>query len=315
MASHESTRVVVAALAGNVLVAATKLAAALLTGSSAMMSEAVHTFADTGNELLLLHGMRRAARPADADHPFGHGRELFFWSFVVALLVFALGSGVSLYEGVHHIRHPVPITRPLVNYVVLALALVFEGASWRVAFKAFRKAQGRRGLLEAMRQSKDPTTLTVLAEDSGAVVGIVIAFVGTLGSHVFGRPVLDGAASIAIGLLLALIAFLLARETKSLLIGEPARSELVTSICSMVSGHAGVDRSNGLFTVHIGPREVVAALSVEFVDTLTAADVESIVAELEDQVRQKHPEVVSLLVKPQKADRADFRLAASEEER
>src|SRR5262245_34458902 len=160
MATQESSRVIAAALIGNTLVAATKFVAAFITGSSAMLSEAVHTTADTGNELLLLYGTRRAARPADADHPFGHGRELYFWSFVVALLVFALGAGVSLYEGVNHIQHPVPITKPAVSYTVLALALVFEGASWRVAFVAFREAKGAVGYMEAVRQSKDPTTLT-----------------------------------------------------------------------------------------------------------------------------------------------------------
>ncbi len=314
MATPESSRVVTAALIGNVLVAATKFAAALITGSSAMMSESVHTVADTGNELLLLYGLRRAARPPDADHPFGHGRELYFWSFVVALLVFALGSGVSIYEGVSHLRQPIPITNPAVNYAVLSLALVFESASWWVAFAAFRTAKGGLGYLEAVRQSKDPTTFTVLAEDTGAILGILIAFAGTVAAEVLHRPVLDGAASIAIGVLLGLIALVLARETKGVLIGEPAGSVLVSSICRMAREHAGVERSNGLFTVHLGPRQVVAALSVEFHDALTAAQVESIVADLEDQVRSLHPEVVSVLVKPQKSERADFRLAPGEDE-
>ena len=315
MASHESRRVINAALIGNTLVAVTKFVAATITGSSAMLSEAVHTTADTGNELLLLYGMRRAARPPDADHPFGHGRELYFWSFVVALLVFALGSGVSLYEGVHHIQHPAPITKPAVNYVVLALALLFEGASWRVAFVAFRAAKGKVGYLEAVRQSKDPTTLTVLAEDTGAVLGILFAFAGTLAAQMLDRPVFDGVASLAIGVLLALIALGLARQTKSLLIGEPAHSKLASSIRAIAGRHAGVDRANGLFTVHIGPRQVVAALSVEFDDTLTAAQVESIVADIEEQVRGVHPEVVSLLVKPQKSERSDFQLAPAEDDR
>jgi cation diffusion facilitator family transporter len=314
MASHESRRVIKAALVGNVLVASTKLGAALVTGSSAMLSESVHTFADTGNELLLLYGLRRAARPPDADHPFGHGRELYFWSFVVALLVFALGAGVSIYEGVIHVRHPAAITNPAVNYAVLALALVFEGGSWLVAFKEFRAAKSDLGYLEAIRQSKDPATFIVLAEDTGAILGILIAFVGNVAAQVLDRPVLDGAASIAIGVLLAMTALLLARETKGLLIGEPARSELVSSICRMANAHAGVERSNGLFTVHLGPRQVLAALSVAFKDTLTAAQVESIVADLEDQVRKAHPEVVSVLIKPQKPDRADFRLAPGEDE-
>jgi cation diffusion facilitator family transporter len=306
MASSESTRVIIAALLGNLLVAVTKFAAAAITGSSAMTSEAVHSLVDTGNELLLLYGLRRAAKPADADHPLGHGRELYFWSFIVALAIFAVGAGASIYEGVRHIRSPVPIKNPAVNYVVLALALVFEGGSWWVAFQQFRAAKGKVGYLEAVRKSKDPTTFTVLAEDTGAILGIFIALAGTVAARVLDRPVLDGAASIAIGVLLGLIAIVLARETKGLLIGEPARSELVSSICAIARAQPGIQSSNGLFTVHIGPRQVVAALSVDFTDTLSAREVETIVATLEDRVRKAHPEVVSLLVKPQKPDRADF---------
>ena len=306
MASSESNRVIFAALLGNVLVALTKFAAAAITGSSAMASEAVHSLVDTGNELLLLHGLRRAAKPADADHPFGHGRELYFWSFIVALAIFAVGAGASVFEGVRHIRSPVAIKNPAVNYVVLALALVFEGGSWWVAFKQFRAAKGDIGYLEAVRKSKDPTPFTVLAEDTGAILGILIALVGTVAARVLDRPVLDGAASIAIGVLLALIAIVLARETKGLLIGEPARSELVSSICAMASAQPGIERSNGLFTVHLGPRQVVAALSVDFTDTLSAREVEKIIATLEERVRKAHPEVVSVLVKPQKPEGADF---------
>src|SRR6185503_7762409 len=263
MASSESTRVVNAALVGNVLVALTKLAAAVITGSSAMTSEAVHSAVDTGNELLLLYGMRKAARPPDADHPFGHGREIYFWSFIVALLFFALGSVVSVYQGLHHLREPVEINRPFVNYVVLGLALLFEGGSWRVAFKHFRATKGEMGYFEALRRSKDPTTFTVLAEDTGAVIGILIALAGTVAAHVFARPELDGMASIGIGILLGLIALVLARETKGLLIGEPAHSGLVASICTMARAEPGIQRSNGLFTVHMGPQQVVAALSVD----------------------------------------------------
>ncbi|HEY2942512.1 MAG TPA: cation diffusion facilitator family transporter [Vicinamibacteria bacterium] len=303
----ESARVIIAALLGNLLVALTKFAAAAITGSSAMTSEAVHSLVDTGNELLLLYGLRRAAKPADADHPFGHGRELYFWSFIVALAIFAVGALASVFEGVRHIRSPVPIKHAAVNYVVLALALVFEGGAWSIALKQFRAAKGKLGYLEAVRKSKDPTTLTVLAEDTGAILGIFIALAGTVAAQALHRPVLDGAASIAIGVLLGLIAIVLARETKGLLIGEPARSELVSSICAMARAQPGVERSNGLFTVHIGPRQVVAALSVDFTDTLSAGEVETIVATLEDRVKKAHPEVVSVLVKPQKWDRADFK--------
>jgi len=271
-----------------------------------MTSEAVHSAVDTGNELLLLYGMRKAARPPDADHPFGHGREIYFWSFIVALLFFALGAVVSIYEGVHHLRSPVAITKPIVSYVVLGLALVFEGGSWWVAFKQFRSTKGSVGYLEALRRSKDPATFTVLAEDTGAVIGILIALAGTIGAQVLERPELDGMASIGIGVLLGVIAFVLARETKGLLIGEPARSELADAICTMARAEPGVQRSNGLFTVHMGPHQVVAALSVDFKDTLSALEVQRIVAALEDRVRKAHPEVVSLLIKPQKPERADF---------
>jgi cation diffusion facilitator family transporter len=296
-----SKKVVYAALVGNVLVAATKFGAAAITGSSAMLSEAVHSLVDTGNEVLLLHGLRRAARPADQAHPFGHGREIYFWSFVVALCVFALGAGVSIYEGILHVLHPVPMTRPAVNYVVLALALLFEGGSWKVAFTEFRTEKGDRTLLEAARRSKDPTTFMVLFEDSAAVLGLLIALAGTMAAQLLERPVLDGVASIGIGILLGLVAAFLARESKGLLIGEPAEAAVADAICAIVSGQPGVERANGLFTVHVGPRQVVAGLSVDFRDDLTARQVEDIVAAVESRVRRAHPEIVSLLIKPQSA--------------
>lgn len=297
-----SKKVVYAALAGNLLVAATKFVAAAVTGSSAMLSEAVHSLVDTGNEVLLLYGLRRAARPADQAHPFGHGREVYFWSFVVALSVFALGAGVSFYEGILHVRHPEPITRPAVNYVVFALALVFEGASWRVAFREFRVEKGDQGFLAAARRSKDPTTFMVLFEDTAAVFGLFIAFAGTLAAQILDRPVLDGVASIGIAILLGLVAAFLARESKGLLIGEPAESAVSDAICAIVTAQPGVERATGLFTVHVGPRQVVAGVSVDFRDDITAGEVERIVADIEKRVREKHPEVVSLLVKPQGAD-------------
>jgi cation diffusion facilitator family transporter len=308
-----STKVIHAALIGNVLVAATKFAAAAVTGSSAMLSEAVHSLVDTGNEVLLLYGVRRAARPPDAAHPFGHGREIYFWSFVVALMVFAIGSGVSLYEGIRHLLAPAPIVRPAVNYVVIALALVFEGASLRVAFRQFRAETGSGGgYLERARRSKDPMTFIVLFEDSAAVVGLLIALAGTTATHVLDRPVFDGIASIAIGVLLGFVAAFLTRESKGLLIGEPARMEVVADICAIARAHPGVERSNGLFTVHLGPQQVVAAISVDFADDLSAGDVKAIVASIEERVRRAHPEVVSVLVTPQSAK--NFRWATSQEE-
>ncbi len=312
MESSSTTRVVYAALAGNLLVTVTKLVAAALTRSSAMLSEAIHSIVDTGNEVLLLYGVKRASRPPDGAHPFGHGREIYFWSFIVALLIFSLGAGLSVYEGVRHVMEPVAIEHPAVNYVVIALALVFESVSWRVAFREFSANKGADGFLQSVRASKDPMTFIVLFEDSAAVIGLLIALAGTAAAQLLGRPVLDGVASILIGVLLGAVAAFLARESKGLLIGEPARSEVVDDICAIAKAEPGIQRSRGLFTVHIGPQQVLAAISADFKDSLSAAEVESLVARVEARVRQKHPEVVSVLITPQPVK--SFGLAPSEDE-
>jgi cation diffusion facilitator family transporter len=305
MTSSSSKKVIYAALLGNVLVALTKFLAAGVTGSSAMISEGVHSLVDTGNEVLLLYGLRRAARPPDEAHPLGHGRELYFWSFIVALLIFAVGAGVSLYEGITHVLHAAPLTTPVVNYVVLALAVLFESGSWWVAFREFRATKGEQGYYEAVRESKDPPGFLVLFEDSAALVGLFIALVGTAAADLLELPVLDGVASIAIGLVLAVVALFLAQESKALLIGEGASREIVASICRIAGSERGVEHANGLFTVHLGPRQVVAALSVDFADDLSARDVEDIVARIERRIRDRHPEVISILIKPQSI--ANFR--------
>jgi len=204
MRTKTTTRYVVyAALALNLAIAATKFVAAWVTGSAAMLSEAVHSLVDTINELLLLYGLRRAEKKPDRNHPFGYGRELYFWSFIVALLVFALGAGVSLYEGIEHLRVPTVVQHPVASYVVLGLSFVFEAMSWRVAMKEFRVAKGELSYFEAFRRSKDPTTFTVLFEDSAALLGLVIAFAGILGAQLLHVPQLDGIASIIIAVVLA----------------------------------------------------------------------------------------------------------------
>jgi len=299
-ARKESSRpAVYAALVGNVLVAATKTVAAVWTGSSAMTSEAVHSFVDTGNELLLLYGMHRAARPPDPEHPVGHGRELYFWSFIVALLVFALGAGVSLYEGVHHIRNPEPITDPRASYVVLGLAGLFEIGSWVVSARQFNARRGSQGIYQAFRRSKDPPSFLVFFEDSAAVIGIAIAAAGTFASVELRQPVYDGAASILIGLLLAGVAALLAQESKSLLIGERADRGLSDSVLSIAGAVDGVAHANGLLTFQLAPDQILIALSLEFRDDLRAPEIESAVVELERRLREAHPEVMTVFVKPQ----------------
>jgi cation diffusion facilitator family transporter len=297
-----STTAVYAALIGDILVAISKVGAAIWTGSAAMTSEAIHSIVDTTNEILLLYGIHRSRRKADADHPFGHGRELYFWSFVVSLLIFALGAGFSIYEGVYRIVYPVPIQSPIVSYIVLALAFVFEGGSWLYSLRQFRWAKGDLGFFNAFRLSKDPPSFMTLFEDSVALVGILIATAATFAAVALGRPEFDGAGSIAIGLILAATSVFLARESKSLLIGEQAYPAIRNSILSLANAQPSCLSANGLFTVQLGPDQVIAMLSLEFSDVMLAPQIEEAVISLEKKVREKNPEIVALFVKPQTAN-------------
>jgi cation diffusion facilitator family transporter len=300
MAAHSgSERTIFAALAGNLAIAVIKFIAAAFTGSSAMLSEGVHSLIDTGNELLLLYGLRRAAQPADPEHPLGYGRELYFWSFIVALLLFALGAGVSFYEGVIHVRNPGPVEHARVSYVVLGLSAVFEGISWLVAFKEFNRRRGNLGVFTAVRRSKDPTTFTVLFEDSAALAGIAIAFAGIFAAQSLAIPELDGAASIGISLVLAVTAGFLARESKGLLIGEPASPRLEAAILATAERDTAIRKANGVVTVHLAPDQIVVALSAEFEDNVAVPDVEACIVRLEARLRAEHPEITMLFVKPQ----------------
>jgi cation diffusion facilitator family transporter len=291
--------VIYAALAGNLAIALTKFAAALFTGSSAMLSEGVHSLVDTGNGGLLLYGMHRAARPADRTHPLGHGRELYFWSFIVALLVFALGAGVSFYEGIIHIMAPEPVANVTVNYAVLGLSFLFEGSSWMVALKEFRREKGTQGWLQAVQSSKDPSVYTVLFEDSAALLGLIVAFAGILAAQLLEMPELDGAASIGIALILGATAIFLARESKGLLIGEPASLEVQKKVLAIAQQDPAVQRANGVLTVHMGPQEIVAGLSIEFEDHLAAPEIEACVERIEGRLKKEMPEITRLFVKPQ----------------
>jgi cation diffusion facilitator family transporter len=299
-ATTSSTFVIYAALAGNILVAMSKFGAAAWTGSSAMLSEAVHSSVDCGNQLLMLYGIHRASAPPDAQHPLGYGRELYFWSFIVALLIFSIGAGLSFYEGVNHILAPVPITDPHVNYIVLALSLLFEGVSWGFAVREFEKQRGGLGFLEAATRSRDPTSFLVLFEDSAALIGIGMAFAGTFAAEWLENPRLDGVASLGISMVLAVTAAFLAHESKGLLIGEPAREPIRRSIIKIATDHAGVSAVGRLVTVHLAPRQIVAALNVDFVDDLRASEVEDVTRSLEQAISQHHPEIVALFLSPTK---------------
>jgi cation diffusion facilitator family transporter len=294
-----STRVVLAALAGNTLIAITKFVAAGFTGSSAMLSEGIHSLVDTGNQGLLLFGMRRARRPADEAHPFGYGAELYFWAFVVAILIFAVGSGVSIYEGILKLHDPHPIQQAWITFLVLALAMIFEGAAWWVAYRAFDASRGRRSFVRALRESKDPAIFTVLLEDTGAMLGLLAAFIGIALAEITGDPRFDGVASIVIGLILAGAAIVLAIETKSLLVGESAAPEVRDGIRRIVQADPAVAGINELLTLHFGPHDILVNLSLDFAAGLTSDDVEAAVSRLEQALKQAHPEIRRVFLEAQ----------------
>ncbi len=291
--------VIYTALVSNVAIAVTKFGAALFTGSSSMLTEGVHSLVDTVNQGLMLYGMRRSNRLPDEVHPFGYGRELYFWSFVVALLIFTCGAGYSIYEGIHHITHPEPMTNPALNYIILAIAFVFEGVSWLTAVRGFRKTRGGMSRWQAFRRSKDPTTFIVLMEDSAALIGIIIAAEAIGLSIQRHDPRIDGVGSILIGILLAVVAFLLARESKGLLIGERANPALNTAISALAKDELGVHHVNQVLTLHMAPAQVVVTVSLDFDDTLTTRAIEQAVMSIERRTKATHTEVVSLFIRPQ----------------
>ena len=296
MASASSKKVIVAALIGNYLIALTKFAAFYMTRSSAMLSEGIHSLVDTGNQVLLLYGLRRARRPADEQFPFGHGKEVYFWGFVVAIMIFTVGAGVSIYKGIHHLIHPSPIQNPNINYVVLGCAMLFEGAAWYFALTEFTKAKGKWGYLEAVRRGKDPSMFVVLFEDSAAMLGILVACAGIFLSQITGNPLYDGAASVIIGLILAGTAAWLAYEIKGLLIGESARPEIVKGVREIAKSYPKIKHVNEILTLHMGPDFILLNLSVDFADSLLAGDLEDTISRLDRHIKQTYPKIKRVFV-------------------
>jgi cation diffusion facilitator family transporter len=299
MASHTSKSVIFAALAGNTAIALSKFVAAGFTGSSAMLSEAIHSVVDTGNQLLLLVGLKRAAMPADARHPFGYGLQLYFYTFVVAVLIFGVGAVVTFLHGLEKVLHPHPIERAWINYLVLGLGVLFEGAVWLIALKAFNKQRGGRSLLAEVRSSKDPTVFTVLFEDTAALLGLVVALAGIGLSELLGMPILDGVASLVIAAILAGTAFFLAVESQSLLTGEAASHETRIGINRIARAEPGVTGLNQARTMHFGPNEVLVALSLDFQDELPAGEVERIVTRIERKLKDAYPEIGPVFIEAQ----------------
>lgn len=299
MASHTSKSVIYAALAGNTAIALTKFAAAGFTGSAAMLSEAIHSVVDTGNQLLLLFGLRRAAKPADARHPFGYGLQLYFYTFVVAVLIFGVGAVISIWQGIEKIRNPATVEHAWINYIVLGLGMLFEGGVWVVALRTFNVERAGRSWILAIRSSKDPTVFTVLFEDTAALAGLTVALLGVFLSETLNAPVIDGVASVLIGAILAVTAFFLASESQSLLTGEAASYDTRRGINRIARAEPGVVGLNQARTMHFGPNEVLVVLSLDFEDTLPAGEVERIVTRLERKIKDAHPDVRQVFIEAQ----------------
>lgn len=309
MASGSKT-VILAALFGNLAIAVSKFVAAAFTGSAAMMAEGIHSVVDTGNQGLLLYGLRRAQKPPDAKFPFGYGKELYFWSFMVAMMIFAVGAGISIYEGVHRVLNPEPISHPIANYVVLGLGMLFEGGSWWVAAREFMRVKGDRGVFEAVRRGKDPGKFLVLFEDSAAMLGLALAMAGLLAAELTGILIFDGLASIGIGVILAVTAIWLAVETKGLLIGEAANRPVVRQIREILEQHPSVARVNEVLTMHMGSDFVLVNVSVRFKPRLHSEELQQAIERMDERIKQECDTVRRVFIEAEhESDNADDRRA------
>ncbi|MDZ8225695.1 MULTISPECIES: cation diffusion facilitator family transporter [unclassified Nostoc] len=296
MANDSSNKTIYAAMGANLAIAITKFIAASITGSSAMISEGIHSVVDTGDQLVLLLGIQRSQKPANDRHPFGYGLELYFWTFIVAILIFALGGGMSIYEGITHLIHPSPLEDPTWNYIVLSLAILFEGYSWTVALKEFLPTKGKQNFWQAIKNSKDPTVITILFEDTAAILGLFVALIGIFLGHLFNNVYFDGIASIIIGIILAIVAVVLARESKGLLVGESADPQTIANIRSLSKTEPGVKEVIRVLTMQLAPKEVLLNLEIQFSHNLTGEEIALTVESLEAKISQKHPEIKQIFI-------------------
>lgn len=294
--SHGSKKVVYAALIGNSCIAVLKLIVASITRSSALLAEAFHSMADTGNQALLLFGMKRSLRPPDEKHPFGYGKAQYFWSFVVANMLFMVGAVAAVFEGISKLRHPHPLERTYLIFIVLGVSIVIEGASLAVAVREFFRQKTHRGVWEELKDSKDSNLIVVLMEDSAALVGLLIALVGTFLVQVTGNPLIDGLASILIGLVLAIVAIFLANEVRKLLIGEAASDENLKLIRGAVEEFPEVERIGEVSTMHMGPDYILLAMDVDFADHLLTGEIEQLIDRLEERIREAAPMVKQIFI-------------------
>lgn len=292
----ESKKAIYAAIGGNLAIAVIKFTAATFTGSSAMLSEGIHSLVDTGNGGLLLLGIKKSQGPPDALHPFGHGKELYFWTLIVAVLIFGVGGGVSAYEGILHLLNPSELKNVTWSYAVLGLSLIFEWFSLSVAWKQFQEHTQGRGIWESIQASKDPTTFTVLFEDAAAMLGLLAALAGVFLSHQLDNPLFDGMASIVIGVILAAVALLLIYESKGLLVGEGVDPKILEKLNAMVKAAPEVEGIGQLVTMHFGPQSVLLAIELRFRPDQGAGEIASTVANLKKKIRESRPEIKHIFI-------------------
>lgn len=286
------------ALAANLLIAISKFIAATITGSSAMISEGIHSLVDTSNELLLLLGIKKSKKPADETRPFGYGKELYFWAFIVSILIFGLGGGISFYEGVTHLQHPSPIDDPMWNYIVLAVAFLFDGISFITALKEFNIQRGSQPFWEAVKKSKDPTTFVVLFEDAADLLGLIVAFLGVYLGHLFNNPFFDGIASILIGVILTAISVVLARESRSLLMGETAGKTMLTEVITITEEDPAVIKVISNFSMYMGPEEILLLLTTHFHDEETSVEIIAAIERIRGNIQKKFPSIRQIFIQP-----------------
>jgi cation diffusion facilitator family transporter len=304
--SSEKPFVIYGAIASNLIIAIIKFIVAFFTGSSAMLSEGIHSTADTGNQLLLLFGLRQSQIPADEEHPFGHGQELYFWSLIVAIILFSGGGGMSIYEGITHLQHPNELQNPTWNYVVLVVAFIVEGVSWSIAYRELLKNKDPdESFWRGLRVSKDPSIFVVFGEDTAALTGLVVAFLGIFLGHQFNSHVPDAIASIIIGFILAAIAVFLAYESKSLLVGETAERKTVEGIRTLVLEHEAVEQMRRPMTMHFGPHEILLSLDVQFKSRLRTSEIVKAIDEIETKIHNQYPDIRQIFIEVDGLKRAD----------
>jgi len=287
------------ALIANLLIAVTKFIAAAVTGSSAMVSEGIHSVVDSTNEVLLLLGISKSKKPSNEKRPFGYGKELYFWAFIVSIMIFGIGGGISFYEGVTHIQHPVIIEDPKWNYYVLGIAIVFDGISFITAFREFNRQRGNIAFWKAVRHSKDPSTFVVLFEDAADVIGLIVAFLGVYLGHTLKNPYLDGVASIIIGLLLTSVSLLLAKESRSLLMGESAEKEILDSVTKIAENDYAVSKVVRPLSMYMAPEEIILLLKVNFDKDRSALDVTQAIQRIKENIQKDFPNIKQLYIEPE----------------